>query len=53
MEIIRNEDVQICWACDGKGCSTCNNTGKWIETTYYHIIEKNGKKYAIDGDTIK
>jgi hypothetical protein len=54
LEVIKKTDIQTCWACDGIGCKVCKNTGKWKETNYYHIYKgKDGKKYCIDGDTIK
>lgn len=43
---------QKCWACNGRGCKVCEMTGKWNETTYLFIYEKNGKKYAIDSDNL-
>ena len=52
--VIKKTDVQVCWSCNGNGCKVCQNTGRWNEDTYYHIIEdKNGNKYCFDGDTIK
>ena len=43
-----------CWACKGKKCPVCHNTGKWKESIYYIIYpDKNGNQSAIDGDTIK
>jgi len=54
LTVIKKTDIQTCWACDGAGCKVCKNTGKWKETTYYHIYKgKDGKQYCIDGDTIK
>ena len=66
VEIIRKEDKQKCFGCDGKGyivpsfrnitifgfknkCKTCNGTGIFIETTYFHIV--NG--ICFSGDTLK
>lgn len=35
-------------------CPACNGTGKYKENHYIHIITtKDGKKVAIDGDTVK
>lgn len=37
-----------------KGCPSCKGTGKYPETFYYHIYTgKDGKRYCIDGDSIK
>lgn len=37
-----------------KNCPACRDTGKYPETFYYHIyMGKDGKKYCIDGDTVK
>jgi len=45
---------QTCWACDGAGCLVCYHSGDWEESIYYHTyVGKDGKKYCIDGDTIK
>jgi hypothetical protein len=52
IEVMKKIISQICWACGGKGCKVCNNTGKWEESINYIIYEVNGKKYAIDSDNI-
>ena len=60
MEIIRKKVTSKCYMCNGIGqikrkrCSTCNGTGFYVETFYHHIYKgKDGKKYCIDGDTLK
>jgi len=46
--------TDVCWKCNGRGCKQCNFTGKYVEYFYHHTyIGKDGKKYCIDGDTIK
>ena len=53
-KVMKKTIKQLCWACKGKRCKTCHNTGQWEESVYYHIYTgKDGKKYCIDGDTIK
>jgi len=54
MKVIKKIIKQTCWACGGRKCKVCHFTGKWEESLYYHIYKgKDGKMYAIDGDTIK
>lgn len=54
LKIIKKIDTQTCWACNGNGCKVCKDTGKWKENHYIHIYTaKDGRQYAIDGDTIK
>jgi len=37
-----------------KNCRACDGTGLFKENFYYHIyIGKDGKKYCIDGDSVK
>jgi len=65
VEILRNANTSICWTCEGLRaiynkkkdtidiCPTCNGTGIFVETHYYHIfIDKKGNKCAIDSDTL-
>jgi len=55
LEVIRQDNIQKCWSCDGKGkieniiCSICNGKGTYNEATYIHIV--NG--IAFSGDTVK
>jgi hypothetical protein len=54
IKITKKTQKSTCWACKGKGCKVCHFTGMWNEDIYYHIYTgKDGKKYCIDGDTIK
>ena len=54
LQIEKKTIKQTCWACHGKKCKACHNTGMWEESIYYHIYTgKNGQKYCIEGDTIK
>jgi DnaJ-class molecular chaperone len=60
--VIDKSDVMKCWGCEGKGlitipqshpiirelCPTCQGTGKWVETHY--IIVDNKNKIAIDSE---
>lgn len=48
-----------CYVCktDGKkvtqqGCRVCDGKGNYKESMYIFIVEKNGKKYAIDSDNL-
>jgi hypothetical protein len=36
-----------------KDCKACKGTGFFNDEIFFHIFEKNGKKYCIEGDTIK
>ena len=63
MKIIKKILKYPCYCCKksirGKtvkqeNCKACNGTGIFIDEIYYHIYtDKNGKQYAIDGDTRK
>lgn len=54
LKIEKKSIEQICWACDGKGCNVCKQTGLWKETIFYHTYKgKDNKIYCIDGDTAK
>ena len=54
LKVIKKTQKSTCWVCKGRGCKACHYTGKWEESIYYHIYKgKDGKTYAIDGDTIK
>ena len=56
LEVIKKLIPSPCYICHGKdkNCKSCNGTGFYVESLYYHICKgKNGKKYAIDGDTLK
>jgi hypothetical protein len=63
LEIIRKLATSPCYCCNKsikgktiprKNCKICNGTGIYVENFYYHIIiGKDGKKYCIEGDTIK
>ncbi len=62
MKVIKKVAKTPCYCCDKIGgipvprskCKVCKGTGKYKETTYYHIVtDKNGNKYCFDGDTIK
>jgi DnaJ-class molecular chaperone len=60
--LIAKSKTTKCWMCAGKGvvtipqthplvreiCPTCEGTGKWVETSYIVIDNKN--KIAIDSD---
>lgn len=60
--VIDKSDVTSCWTCEGKGfigipnthpvirelCPTCQGTGKWVESHYIIVDEKN--KIAIDSE---
>ena len=55
--IIDNSNSSKCWACNGvkfddlgEPCVCCDGTGKWKETHYIIVDEKN--KIAIDSDNI-
>jgi DnaJ-class molecular chaperone len=52
--------VQECWTCSGVGkvglvlCKTCEGTKVYKEKQYYHIYtDESGKKYCLDGDSLK
>ncbi len=55
--VVDNSELSPCWRCDGKGilgdegsiCPCCQGTGKWKETHFIVVDEKN--KIAIDSDT--
>lgn len=58
MVIKRKEITFKCYKCSGKGylkdnieCDVCEGTGKFKDSNYYFIDEKN--KIAFDGDTLK
>ena len=54
LEAIKKIIKQLCWVCNGIKCKSCNFTGQWGESTYYHIYtDKKGQKYCISGDTLK
>ena len=69
LKVIKKIVKTPCWVCEGKGeimvsasktgatyepCKICQGTGKWLDETYYHIYTgKEGKKYCIDGDSLK
>jgi hypothetical protein len=63
LKIIKKEIKTPCYCCNKslygktscrKNCPACKGTGQYIEYIYHHIYTgKNGKKYCIDGDTLK
>jgi len=54
LKVEKKTKKTTCWVCKGAKCKACHNTGKWEESIYYHYYTgKDGKKYCIDGDTIK
>ena len=64
LEIIKKTIEQKCYKCGGEGfvlenkykyvCSTCNGSGKWEESIFYHVYsDKKGNRICFDGDTLK
>lgn len=54
LKVIKKIMKAVCWVCKGAKCKACHFTGMWEESIYYMIFKgKDGKTYAIDGDTIK
>ena len=62
MKIIKKTVKTPCYCCSRIGgkptprnrCKVCKGTGKYNETTYYHIITtKSGKQICFSADTLK
>jgi len=63
IKIIKKEFKYPCYCCrqsirgktaPRKTCKACKGTGYFSDEIYYHIYKgRDGKLYAIDGDTIK
>jgi len=60
---IDNSQYSNCKVCNGTGsiqminlpyprqiCNQCNGIGKWKDSHFIHVFEKDGIKYAIDSD---
>lgn len=54
VEFIPNHKYLECWCCEGKGCLTCKNTGKFKEEHWILVYtNKEGQKIAFGVDSLK
>ena len=54
VEFVPRHHKTKCYICKGKGCNQCNNTGTYINKTWFLIYKnKAGQKQAFLVDTLK